>query len=257
MFLSRLAQHRCSRIIHVEYRCPDCDKVFSCPANLASHRRWHKPRSDVAARKKTTKKPINNNNNYNDIVDNDDADSTARGGSVSPLSDDNNAMDLSSADSVPKVSVESEKEDIGALMTLNSPESRPFECASCGKGFRRRSYLRKHIIAVHQTQGVQPASLEQPVKCSEGSLECSQCPDRFSADFERTRHVIGIHSIRRLIQQREDVVKTEQRESAADPSASPFLCKFCPDSFANLSTLTGHVSKNHSVDSRQVAVITM
>lgn len=38
-----LANHRCREIASPQYVCPECGKKFRGPANLASHRRWHRP----------------------------------------------------------------------------------------------------------------------------------------------------------------------------------------------------------------------
>lgn len=39
------------------FSCPECDKTFNCPANLASHRRWHKPQPSNGSAIPTTSTP--------------------------------------------------------------------------------------------------------------------------------------------------------------------------------------------------------
>lgn len=104
-----LAQHRCSCIIHVEYKCPECEKVFNCPANLASHRRWHKP-------KLTTSKT--------DLI-----------------------VDLQMKNvyhsSSEKMDVYENEEDSGSESEMQIP------CPICRKLFRKQTYLRKHLSTHH------------------------------------------------------------------------------------------------------------
>ena len=118
-----LAQHRCSRIVHVEYRCPECDKVFNCPANLASHRRWHKPRTGPNA--------TDNKKSKVSVI------GTA---AIHPESNTSNG----STDDVPSPK----------RQTSNSNHSQEsadgqYECDNCCKKFRRSAYLKKHLLALH------------------------------------------------------------------------------------------------------------
>ena len=115
----RLAQHRCSRIIHVEYRCPECEKVFNCPANLASHERWHKPnvKSSVTETNGDTKVCVKG------TVKIEKSDSL--------VDIDNYSNSISSNDS--------------SLITNQSL----FSCQYCTKKFRRQAYLKKHVYSLH------------------------------------------------------------------------------------------------------------
>ncbi len=111
-----LARHRCAGIRTVEYRCPDCDKCFNCPANLASHRRWHKP-----------KNPSDQPLSLNPVVSN----------SKSVLTVGEPLNELQQFSTIAKGCNDSE----------DKPSANGFYgCPSCHKQFRRKSYLRKHVL---------------------------------------------------------------------------------------------------------------
>ncbi|XP_061699969.1 insulinoma-associated protein 1b [Syngnathoides biaculeatus] len=213
-----LAQHKCSRIVRVEYRCPECDKMFSCPANLASHRRWHKPRSGGASAGPPPSKP-------------------APAG-VKSASEE--AKDASDRDT-PSPSLSESGSDEGS-----------YDCHLCGKRFKRQAYLRKHM-AGHQ--GLQKKVLEEeqvplPLQSTSSSPEdvsnqsplnlssaerllCPVCGESFTSRAAHERHVRLMHS------------------------SQTFPCKYCPATLYSSPGLTRHINKCHPSENRQVILLQM
>ncbi|NXD81082.1 INSM1 protein, partial [Halcyon senegalensis] len=213
-----LAQHRCSRIVRVEYRCPECDKVFSCPANLASHRRWHKPRPPAAkGGPETGRAP----------AEEPPKEASGGGGSGSGSERDTPSP--------------------GGVSEVGSEEGL-FECPRCAKRFRRQAYLRKHLLghpppapgpgpapgptaAPAPAPAPEPAAEEPPAPPPTECRLCPVCGETFPSKSSQERHLRLLHA------------------------AQVFPCKYCPATFYSSPGLTRHINKCHPSENRQVILL--
>ncbi|KAG8444004.1 hypothetical protein GDO86_009260 [Hymenochirus boettgeri] len=175
-----LAQHKCSRIVRVEYRCPECHKVFSCPANLASHRRWHKPRPPIAQPKEEALS---------------DRDTPSPGASESGSEDGLyecprcsrkfrrqaylrkhllSHQPVKESEDPPHVTP-FQREGTKSPPGLSAPECYP--CPVCGETFPGKNSQERHIRLLHSAQ----------------LFPCKYCPATFYSSPGLTRHINKCH----------------------------------------------------------------
>ncbi|XP_066550305.1 insulinoma-associated protein 2 [Amia ocellicauda] len=278
-----LAQHKCSRIVRVEYRCPECDKVFSCPANLASHRRWHKPRPASHGEEQRVKKADSeqpsvegkeNASQMNDqhqpppdspcrvqqhhalegLPGQEPADRTL---SVEPQV---KAVEKRFDQHHPSVDssralASSEATDAAAAPYLASPGAgeEVFECRYCRKTFRRQAYLRKHLAA-HET--ARSSSYSQ-LESGQITFPCQLCGAHFPSAEIRDKHRLW-HAVREdLLVGAGKTAGALGRQELLQGEQQIFSCKHCPSTFFSSPGLTRHINKSHPTENRQVLLLQM
>nr|XP_036307960.1 insulinoma-associated protein 2 [Pipistrellus kuhlii]KAF6392243.1 INSM transcriptional repressor 2 [Pipistrellus kuhlii] len=281
-----LAQHRCSRIVRVEYRCPECDKVFSCPANLASHRRWHKPRPAVAAAAAAAAS-----------MDRKLPPPASPGPAVVAAflaegKENSRAEQAGNQHLQPRDSSRVEPRPDGAppqglpaLSALEAPLPRVpyaegvlgrrlpgpgsaagvggpeiFVCPYCHKKFRRQAYLRKHL-------GTHEAGAARALAPGFGSergvplaFTCPLCGAHFPSADIRDKHRLW-HAVREELLLPALAGAAPEAPSPGGPSDGSaqqiFSCKHCPSTFFSSPGLTRHINKCHPSESRQVLLLQM
>ncbi|XP_060919093.1 insulinoma-associated protein 1b [Labrus mixtus] len=235
-----LAQHKCSRIVRVEYRCPECDKMFSCPANLASHRRWHKPRTTGAPAMSHAQgiKP-----------------ETAKMPPLGVKSVSDEAKDMSDRDTPSPGLSESGSED-GS-----------FDCQLCGKRFKRQAYLRKHIMG-HQTlqkkvlgeHGFQTSdrAAEQPPVSSSFSSSASSSSSSEEASNQSPLNLSPVDCLLcPVCGESFNSRAGQERHLRLMHSSQVYPCKYCPATLYSSPGLTRHINKCHPSENRQVILLQM
>ncbi|XP_030298933.1 insulinoma-associated protein 1b [Sparus aurata] len=254
-----LAQHKCSRIVRVEYRCPECDKMFSCPANLASHRRWHKPRTTGVPAMSPAPgiKP-------------EMAKMPPLG--VKPVSDE--AKDMSDRDTPSPGLSESGSED-GS-----------YDCQFCGKRFKRQAYLRKHIMGhqalqkkvleEHGFQTSDRAAEQAPVSSSSAPLPPPPPPSSLSSSSTTSSTSSSSSSSSEEASNQSPLNLSpvdcllcpvcgesftsragQERHLRLMHSSQIYPCKYCPATLYSSPGLTRHINKCHPSENRQVILLQM
>ncbi|XP_063040136.1 insulinoma-associated protein 2 [Engraulis encrasicolus] len=285
-----LAQHKCSRIVRIEYRCPECDKVFSCPANLASHRRWHKPRAanngesqgggkksamdsrgmeKLSAEEKENATKLRLNNQHHNSLDSAQCHRIADTGAHAQEMHRENPPSLRPHYLSPEKCFDLhiragdndsllhcvDKGEPAPVSCLPSPgcEEEVYECCYCGKKFRRQAYLRKHLAA-HET--IKPSPYSQYIS-EQITFPCHLCGAHFPSLEIRDKHRLW-HAVR------EDLFLNPMKSASAlvrpeltHGDQQIFTCKHCPSTFFSSPGLTRHINKSHPTESRQVMLLQM